>query len=113
MKHLFFFLSLLVLVSCSDASETLENTFIIASQRLECQGEAPQQCLLVKTNENQQNWQFFYAEITGFNYQEGYEYVIVVEETSIKNPPQGGSSIAYTLIEIISKTEKTSANLPI
>lgn len=113
MKHLFFFLSVFVLVSCNDSSETLENRFIIASQTIECQGEAQQQCLLVKTTENQQNWQFFYSEITGFNYQEGYEYVIVVEETSIKNPPQDGSSIAYKLIEIISKTEKTSANLPI
>lgn len=116
-SYLLPFFSLLLLFSCevNKDSETTFNvsTFVVASQTIECQGEAPQQCLLVKTSENQQNWQFFYSNIDGFKHQEGYEYVIIVEETPIKNPPQDGSSIAYTLIEVVSKIEKTSANLTI
>ena len=43
-------------------------------------------------------------EIEGFTYIEGYEYVLKVSKTTIKNPPADGSSISYKLIQVVSKT---------
>ena len=59
----------------------------------------------------------FYDQIEGFNYEEGYEYEIVVEVTKVENPPADASSLKYTLIEVVSKTpveHKTNprTNLP-
>ncbi len=101
------------LLSCNDNNLiTPEKTLIVASIKADCVGVDYQKCLLVKENETE-NWQYFYSSIVGFNYEEGFEYVIKVSERRIENPPQDGSSIETTLLEIISKTEKTSENLPI
>ncbi|MCE5227411.1 MAG: DUF4377 domain-containing protein [Porphyromonadaceae bacterium] len=49
----------------------------------------------------------------GFEYTEGYEYVLKVLVDPIENPPQDSSSARYTLLEIISKEKKDSENLPV
>ncbi|MBU3011184.1 DUF4377 domain-containing protein [Polaribacter vadi] len=101
------------LLSCEDNNLiTPEKTLIVASIKADCVGVDYQKCLLVKENETE-NWQYFYSSIVGFNYEEGFEYVIKVSERKIENPPQDASSIETTLIEIVSKTEKISENLPI
>lgn len=56
--------------------------------------------------------EFLYSSIIGFTYDEGFEYKILVSEKEIANPPADASSIEYTLLNIISKVEKTSKNLP-
>lgn len=91
---------------------TIEKTLIIASQKADCIGVAPQKCLLVKES-TAQNWEYFYSSISGFSYTEGFEYEVIVSEKEVENPAQDASSIETTLIEIISKVEKTSENLPI
>ena len=53
-----------------------------------------------------------YSPIEGFEYEEGYEYVIEVKTENIDNPPIDGSSIKYILTKIISKTKKNSTGLP-
>jgi hypothetical protein len=89
----------------------LEKTLIIASKKADCVGVGNQQCLLIKENK-QQDWQYFYSEITDFNYEEGFEYEILVSEKEIINPQQDDSSIETIFIKMISKVEKTSENLP-
>ena len=89
----------------------LEKTIIIASKKADCIGVAPQKCLLVKENQ-EQNWHYFYDSIAGFTFEEGFEYELLVLEREIKNPPQDASSIETILIKVISKVEKTSTNLP-
>ncbi len=44
--------------------------------------------------------------IKGFDYQEGYEYILLVRKIKIKNPLQDQSNIRYEFIKIISKTWK-------
>ncbi len=48
-------------------------------------------------------WNFFYSEIEGFDFEWGFVYELVVEKQQVENPPQDGSSIRYILKEVISK----------
>ena len=67
-------------------------------------------CLLVK-KEGQAEWEFFYSNIEGFNYEPGYEYVLEVKVDKVENPAADQSSLKYTLVKQISKEQKTSENL--
>lgn len=98
------------LTSCTQKEKTIKYT--IASQRADCMGVAPRKCLLIKTGD-QTDWQFFYSDIEGFDYVEGYEYVLEVREEPLSNVPADASSIKYILVKEISKTHKTSENLPV
>ena len=101
------------LLSCEEnSSSQTEKTLIIASEKSDCVGFAPQSCFLVKENESS-NWSYFYDTIINFEYEAGFEYEIIVLEKELENPPQDASSIETRLIQILSKIEKTSENLPI
>ncbi|CAA7386907.1 DUF4377 domain-containing protein [Chryseobacterium fistulae] len=82
-----------------------EKTLIVGAQTAGCVGVAPMQCLQVKETPNA-NWTNFYSHIQGFNYVAGYEYVLRVKVQHIANPPADGSSIAYTLVKVVSKVKK-------
>jgi hypothetical protein len=106
------FLFLSTIVSCEQNNDDLnQKTIIVASKTIDCQGIAAQKCLLIR-EVDKQNWNYFYDSIIGFNYEEGFEYEILISEKEIENPPQDASSIEYTLIKVFSKIEKTSENLP-
>ena len=62
--------------------------------------------------EGDQQWSLFYNVITGFDYQEGNEYVLNVKVTTISNPPMDAGSKDYNLNYIISCKEKESENVP-
>lgn len=112
-KIILFLTLILVLSACENNTEsTIEKTLFVASKKVDCIGIAPQKCLLIRENDTQ-NWQYFYDAIAGFEYEEGFEYKIIVSESEIENPPQDASSIKTTLIKLISKVEKISENLPI
>lgn len=112
MKKLFYltFLFTVLFSSCSTSKDTVRYT--VASQYGDCVGAGPQKCLFVK-KDKQPDWQFFYSSIEGFNYEEGYEYVIDVKEEKRENVPADASSIKYILVKEISKTQKTSEGLPL
>ena len=99
--------SVLLLGSCTGSQNTEKMT--IASQQGDCVGVAPMKCLLVKV-EGQPDWEFFYNNIEGFNYEPGYEYVLEVKKEELKNPAADQSAIKYTLVKEISKTQKQSEN---
>lgn len=99
-----FSLTLVILFSACDKNE-LNPSFItmqVADHQQDCTGVGPQKCLLVKIN-GEANWTYFYTGIEGFTYESGYEYTLSVKREKIKNPPQDGSSIRYTLVKIIEK----------
>jgi len=77
--------------------------FYIDSKLVDCHGVIPQRCMLIK-KENESDWSFFYDNIEGFEYEEGYRYTLLVNVTRIENPPQDASSLDYKLIKIIKKT---------
>ena len=44
-----------------------------------------------------------FATITGFTYEKGNEYELLVKKTTLANPPQDSSNIRYELISIVSQ----------
>lgn len=80
-------------------------TYTIASKLVDCTGVAPMKCMQYK-EEGSDEWLNMYGGIEGFNYEEGYEYVIEVKREKVENPPADASSIKYILVKEISKTKK-------
>jgi len=83
-------------------------TMYVGSEKVDCEGEGPTKCLLVKF-EKDSEWTLFYFNIAGFEYVPGFEYELLVTKTEVENPPAGGSSIQYTLVEVVGKTKVESA----
>jgi uncharacterized membrane protein len=57
-------------------------TIWVAHRRVDCIGVAPQKCYLIK-NTQYEDWRFWYGEIEGFEYEEGYAYELRVVEKEI------------------------------
>jgi hypothetical protein len=95
---------LLVALSACDILEAREEfTLFVAPYAVECIGGAAPTCLMVRHFLGQE-WQPLYEGIQGFDHEPGFDYVIQVRRTRVRNPPQGGSSVAYQLIRVIEKT---------
>lgn len=77
-------------------------TMFVAPEKVECVGVAPQECLQVRYALNE-DYQLFYSSIEGFDYEPGYDYELLVQKTPVDNPPADGSSIQWTLVEVVSK----------
>lgn len=78
-------------------------TLYVGPELADCVGVAPQQCLQVKISPNDE-YQLFYDTIQGFDYEEGFDYEIVVSRTEVENPPADASKYQYNLVEVVSKT---------
>lgn len=65
-------------------------------------------------NMEDDKWRFFCIYIEGFDYEEGYEYVveIKVHEEPVDPTLADQELISYSLHKIISKEKKKSENLP-
>jgi len=50
------------------------------------------------------------GSIEGFEFEEGYSYVLKIQVTHLADPPQDGSSIKRKLITIVSKNKNLPAN---
>lgn len=83
-------------------------TYWVAPERVSCQGVVPMQCLVVnkivdgKTSE----WQFFYNDISGFEFEQGDFYKLLVETSEVANPAADSSSLSYTLVSELEKTPR-------
>ncbi|GAB3921073.1 DUF4377 domain-containing protein [Larkinella terrae] len=106
MKNMVRLYSLVLITLFSACSkDSLKPDFItmqVADHQQDCVGVGPQKCLLVKID-GEANWTYFYSGIEGFTYKSGFEYKLSVKREQIKNPPQDGSSLRYTLVRVIEK----------
>jgi len=84
------------------AGDAVEKTIYVGPELVDCTGAAPQKCMLVKENP-EDDYTLFYDQIEGFNYEEGYEYELVIKEEQVEDPPADASSIKWTLVSIESK----------
>ena len=77
----------------------------IDAQRAKCEGVTTMQCLLVK-KQLDKDFNLFYDNIEGFDYQEGFVYTIWVKE-SLKTPPipADASLYNYELVKVVTKKE--------
>jgi len=95
------------------AGEAVEKTIYVGPELVDCTGVAPQKCMLLKEN-SEDEYTYFYDQIEGFDYEEGYEYELVVKQEQVENAPADASAIKWILVEVVSKepvTETESATL--
>lgn len=88
-------------------------TLYVGPELADCTGAGPQTCMMVKDSPDGE-YQFFYSQIEGFTFVEGFEYELKVQVTPVENPPADGSSLSYTLVEEVSKTpaDATASTMP-
>lgn len=106
MRHFLFILLLALTTGCNNKERVV---YWVNSYQVECVGVGPMQCLLIQNgeelSEDKELWQNFYSRIIGFEFEPGYFYKLLVDETEL-NPnkvPADASSIKYTLVEILEK----------
>ncbi len=98
MKYLF----LLMIMACTSNTEVQSKMLIVADHLENCVGVGPQSCMLIKENPEDE-WTFFYDQIEGFKYEEGFTYELLVNEIPVPNPAADASSLRYKLKNIVSK----------
>lgn len=91
---------ILLTVSAKSCEET--KNLYVADHLVDCTGVSPQKCMLIK-EKLADEWQNFYGNIVGFTYEEGYQYLLRVKVSEVKNPPADGSKYKYTLDQIVEK----------
>lgn len=93
----------------SAQTKLLENEHIywVDSLKKPCSGVAPMQCLQVQRADemSREGWTLFYDSISGFDYEQGYRYKLVVQEIDLpkEQVPADGSSKKYILSQILEK----------
>jgi hypothetical protein len=80
--------------------------FEVAAAKAPCFAMVATECLQVRTPPDT-GWRLFYGSFEGFAYESGYTYVLRVAERDVRNPPADGSSLAYRLLAVVSKTSAT------
>lgn len=105
----------ILLAACArqpDQLQPIQATKVIyaSPELVNCQGAAPQKCMLVKEDPNA-DYQLFYGQIEGFDYEAGYDYVLLVQEEDISVLPAEASNKKWGLVSIISKTPAKDANI--
>jgi uncharacterized protein (DUF2147 family) len=75
----------------------------IEPELVECTGVGPMECMQVAYTEDGEP-ELFYSGIEGFEFVEGTSYVIDVQVSEVASPPADGSSLSYTLVEVVSET---------
>jgi hypothetical protein len=83
-------------------TKTDAKTLFINSALVDCFGVAPQKCMQIRRNENEE-WELFYNEIENFTFEEGFFYELAVDMIDVKNQAADASSPKYRLVKIISK----------
>jgi hypothetical protein len=72
-----------------------------------CEAEGARQCLMVRASASEE-WRNFFGTIKGFEYEPSYSYELRVEATPIEGAPADAPSIAYRLVEVVSKSKTGS-----
>lgn len=94
-----------LLFSCNSVKNT--TTMYVSGYTTPCTGVGPQECLLIHNGDNLDStqWELFYDNIEGFEYEEGYLQKIKVkkEERSVEETPADASIYTYSLVEVLEK----------
>ncbi len=88
----------------SETAAPEEKILFVGPEKAECVGVGPMECYLVK-EEPDDEWQYFYDQIEGFEWEPGYTYELRVAVHPVENPPADASSLRYELIEVVDKVE--------
>lgn len=97
-------------ISCQNEDELndkIENVKIYISPQTDTYqpwgANEPVECLLIKEEHDTEYTKVGLSGIIGFEYEKGYEYLLLVEKTTFANPPADSGNTSYKLIEMLSK----------
>ena len=94
----------MTLTACSGGTEPGQEQLLeVAEARVPCVGVDQQQCLVVRSGGSGE-WELLYQGIEGFTFEAGYRHRLVVRISTVPDPPADGSSQAYRLVRVQSKT---------
>ena len=120
MRHQIVFITLILLsltIGCgrtnppiTPGQENIE-TLIIGPYTETCQGFIEQQCYL-EFNTESQEWEFFYENIQGFDFEPGFIYTLKVRLEDRGTEIQDVGRYAYHLVEVIDKKEASIDEKP-
>ena len=85
------------------APDSTQKTIYVGPSLVDCVGVAPQKCMQVKESP-ESDYTLYYSQIDGFEFEEGYEYTLVVREEKIENPPADAPDRKWVLVSVESKT---------
>jgi heat shock protein HslJ len=111
MKQLVIVLMATLLVQCTQITQPGPGEYIywVNSLKVPCTAVNPTHCLQVQKADipDPTQWESFYSSISGFDFEAGYIYKLIVKERELDaaSVPADGSSIAYTLVEVLEKTK--------
>ncbi len=94
----------------ASSDQVEEITLFVGPELVDCVGVAPQQCLQVRENP-EDNYQLFYDQIEGFDFAPGFEYELRVRREPVADPPADGSTFRYALVEEVSRSATTTVSL--
>lgn len=77
-------------------------TLFVRDTRADCQAEGVQQCLQVRSSE-QEDWRNFFGSIEGFQYEPQNAYELRVAVSPVANAPADAPALRYKLLEVVSK----------
>ena len=80
-------------------NEPVLKTIQINSTQVPCEGAGPQMCYQFRESPDAA-WQLWYDDIEGFEFEEGNLYTLQIAETTVENPPQDRSAVAWSLIAV-------------
>ena len=113
MKQVFLLLSIVIacsFVGCSsEYGDRHVETIKVASKRVTSNMEYGNPYLIMRQGDA--DWSLLYDPIQGFDYEEGYEYLIRVEVWNVEHPTTDQYIKNYKLLEVLSK-EKKDSNVP-
>ena len=109
-RIIFMMLAAFSLVSCSkddDNEDKVEQVTVYVSDETGTYtplfSYEPVEGMLIQEKGNTHWSCVHFATITGFTYEKGNEYELLVKKTTLANPPQDSGSTRYELISIVSQ----------
>ena len=114
---LIFSILVFTLTACSifKKSKTTETVLWVNSLRVPCTGLIEMQCLEIQEGEQfaSDKWELFYDRIEGFKFRAGYIHKLKIKKENLDpvDVPADGSSIKYTLIEVLEKRSDKKVRL--
>ena len=109
MKQLVIIGMTILLVQVSGIAQPGPEEYIywVNSLKVPCTAASTSHCLQVQKAEvpDPNQWESFYSPISGFEFEAGYIYKLIVKERELDaaTVPADGSSIAYTLVRVLEK----------
>lgn len=103
----------LLFVACkkNDDGYLRTETMYVASEKRMAYGPFYRSVFVVK-NKMDEKWTFLYDIIENFDWEQGYEYELLVKFYKIDNPMEDQASERCVLDKIVLKTKKNSVGLP-